>query len=178
MEIERELLERLDQWHEENHHKEIIREIEGLPEEIKRDYGLRGRLARALNNTQRYREALGVLEEVQEEGREDSVWWSRKGYALYYLDRCAEAADCFRQALRLNPENGDARTFLAWMNIGPGGKANAWNGAKDKKDGPRPAAANNSRPGEAASPRRPKAGSGANDWGSRGWEDEDEPDGE
>ena len=57
--IDKELLEKLDQWHEDNHHQKIIQEIEGLPEELRQQYQLQGRQARALNNTGRYQE-IGI----------------------------------------------------------------------------------------------------------------------
>ena len=40
MAVSKELLEKLDQWHEENKHREIVREIGELPEELRQDYGL------------------------------------------------------------------------------------------------------------------------------------------
>ena len=39
--IDKELLEKLDQWHEDNHHQKIIQEIEGLPEELRQVVVLR-----------------------------------------------------------------------------------------------------------------------------------------
>ena len=123
--IDKELLEKLDQWHEDNHHQKIIQEIEGLPEELRQQYQLQGRLARALNNTGRYKEALAVLDGIREAGEQDHRWWSRRGYAYYQLDRMEEAKECFLTAQRLDPGNEDAKTFLAWMNVGPSGKANA-----------------------------------------------------
>ena len=35
MAVSKELLEKLDQWHEENKHREIVREIGELPEELR-----------------------------------------------------------------------------------------------------------------------------------------------
>ncbi len=45
MAVSKELLEKLDQWHEENKHREIVREIGELPEELRQDYDIQGRLA-------------------------------------------------------------------------------------------------------------------------------------
>ena len=129
MAVSKELLEKLDQWHEENKHREIVREIGELPEELRQDYDIQGRLARALNNTGKYKEAMAVLESVRQIGEQDHRWWSRMGYAYYQLDRMEEAKECFLTAQRLDPDNEDARTFLAWMNVGPSGKSNAWDGA-------------------------------------------------
>ena len=126
MAVSKELLEKLDQWHEENKHKEIVREIGELPEELRQDYDIQGRLARALNNTGKYKEAMAVLESVRQIGEQDHRWWSRMGYAYYQLDRMEEAKECFLTAQRLDPDNEDARTFLAWMNVGPSGKSSRW----------------------------------------------------
>lgn len=165
----KELLERLDQWHEDNRHKEIIQAIEALPEEQQGEYEMRGRLARALNNTGEYRRAIEVLESVRSEGERDSRWWSRMGYAFYHLDR-KEAQECFLTAQRLDPENGDARTFLAWLNVGPSGQANAWDGGTARKKGERTETANGWSEGKGPVGKRPKGDGGASDWEGRGWE--------
>ncbi len=166
---DKELLAKLDQWHEDNRHKEIIQAIEALPEEEQREYEMRGRLARALNNTGEYRRAIEVLESVRSEGEGDSRWWSRMGYAFYHLDR-KEAQECFLTARRLDPENGDARTFLAWLNVGPSGQANAWDGGTARKKGERTGTANGWSEGKGPAGKRPKGDGGASDWEGRGWE--------
>lgn len=171
---EQELLEQLDRWHEENRHREIVDYIAGLPEEQRLGYPVRCRLGRALNNVERYGDAIEVLESLRREGEGDDSWWSRMGYALYHLERKEESVACFRRALELNPANGDARTFLAWMNVGENGRENSWEGAvKKKKDVPRPATGNNgpARAGEA--PLRQKPAGRGNDWQGRGWDDMD-----
>lgn len=190
---DRELLAKLDQWHEDNRHKEIIQAIEALPEEEQGEYEMRGRLARALNNTGEFRRAIEVLESVRSEGERDSRWWSRMGYAFYHLDR-KEAQECFLTARRLDPENGDARTFLAWLNVGPSGQANAWDGGTARKKGERTgtangwsegagpertsgggpkerrAGANGWSEGKGPAGKRPKGDGGTSDWEGRGWE--------
>lgn len=186
--IDKELLEKLDQWHEDNHHQKIIQEIEGLPEELRQQYQLQGRLARALNNTGRYKDALGVLDSIREEGEQDHRWWSRRGYAYYQLDRMEEAKECFLTAQRLDPGNEDAKTFLAWMNVGPSGKANAWDGGASRKETARGDTANGWTGGaparRSAKPetangwggqkeltgKRSKGDGGTSNWEGRGWE--------
>ena len=83
-------LEQLDRWHEDEEHEKIVAAILALPPEG-RGYDLTGRLARALNNLSREAEGLAVLDGVAEEGENDPLWHYRRGYALYYLDREAEA---------------------------------------------------------------------------------------
>lgn len=167
---DKELLARLDRLHEENHHREIAEEIAKLPEEVAAEYEVRCRLGRALNNLGAFEDALKVLESLRQQGEEDSSWWSRMGYALYHLDRHKEAAEYFRQAQRKNPGNSDAQTFLAWMNVGPGGRANAWDGGSSKKKAAQPRETGNGWVRETAPRRRPKAANTANDWEGRGWE--------
>ncbi len=164
MAVSKGLLEKLDQWHEENKHREIVREIGELPEELRQDYDIQGRLARALNNTGKYKEAMAVLESVRQIGEQDHRWWSRMGYAYYQLDRMEEAKECFLTAQRLDPDNEDARTFLAWMNVGPSGKSNAWDGASSRKETAQGDTANGwtSSDGPARRSSKPET---ANGWG-------------
>lgn len=189
MAVSKGLLEKLDQWHEENKHREIVREIGELPEELRQDYDIQGRLARALNNTGKYKEAMAVLESVRQIGEQDHRWWSRMGYAYYQLDRMEEAKECFLTAQRLDPDNEDARTFLAWMNVGPSGKSNAWDGASSRKetaqgdtangwtssDGParrssKPETANGWGGEKGLAGKRSKGDGGTSSWEGRGWE--------
>ena len=58
--MERELLEQLNSWHEQDEFSLIIERIEHIPES-ERDYDLIGQLARAYNNTERYREAVRTV---------------------------------------------------------------------------------------------------------------------
>lgn len=163
---DKELLERLDQWHEEDQHQRIVDEVKALPPEQAEEYDVRCRLGRALNNTHQFQEALAVLESLRQQGETDSSWWSRMGYALYHLERQKEAADHFRRALELKPDNQDARTFLAWMNVND----NAWGGRAGKKKASQPQETVNGYRQETQTQRRPKASNAANDWEGRGWE--------
>lgn len=169
---EKELLEELDRFHEENRHKEIAQRIEALPEELRMCYEIRCRLGRAMNNLRRYQDAVDLLLEIREEGEKDSRWWSRMGYALYHLKREQEAAGYFRRALELNPGNADAKTFLAWMNQGPDGKENGWTGEVERTEDRRRSTSNAFASGAAVG--RDRRREKANDWGSRGWEEDDE----
>lgn len=104
-------LEQLDRWHEDDEHEKIVDAILALPPEG-RGYDLTGRLARALNNLSREAEGLAVLDGVAEEGENDPLWHYRRGYALYYLDREAEAKAEFERAAALDPGDADSREFI------------------------------------------------------------------
>ncbi|MDR1211535.1 MAG: suppressor of fused domain protein [Spirochaetaceae bacterium] len=98
-------------WHARDEHLKVIEAIEKLREED-RDFGLLGFYARALNNTERYEEALETLYLCEEEGREDGVWHFRTGYSLYYLNREEEAAEHFRRAIEYGDDGEDTRALL------------------------------------------------------------------
>ena len=87
-------------------------EINALPEEIRREYGIQGRLARALGNLGQMKKALEVLESTREEGENDPLWWYRTARALLGLDRFQEAKRCFVRTLELDPTDRDARYFI------------------------------------------------------------------
>ena len=63
------------------------------------------------------KKAVDLLESVQEEGKEDDRFHFRLGYALYYLDKKAEALDCFRCSRELNPEDPNTRQFILWCEL-------------------------------------------------------------
>ena len=118
-----ELLQHISEWQEENDHQEIIDAIEALPRE-EWGYELTGLLARAYNNLamicekttekqhERLEKAVSLLESVREDGQEDDRWHFRLGYALYYLDKTAEALSCFRRVRELDPEDQTTRWFI------------------------------------------------------------------
>ncbi len=190
---DKDLLARLDQWHEENHHKQIIQEIEALPEEIRLDYELQGRLARAYNNVGRYDDAIRLLETIREQGKEDDRWWSRMGFALYQQEKYGPAREHFLRAQQLNPDNQDAKSFLVWLGginngMGEGGAwkeeppakprsqaqlPNGWGSQPVASRTPKPkapAAGNGWEQKKAPVQAKPRSGGGGNDWEGRGWE--------
>lgn len=83
------LKKQIQKWHESDEHEKIIAAVKALPEE-ELDYELIGLLGRALNNAERYDEAIAVLLTVEEEGRADSLWNYRMGYAYYYKHDAGE----------------------------------------------------------------------------------------
>ena len=112
------LLQQIDEWNENDQHQKVIEAIEALPRE-ELDYELTCLLARAYNNTAEpggteLEKAVSLLEAVRGEGKDDPLWHYRMGYALYYLDREAEALTCFRRVMELDPEDEDALDFIRW----------------------------------------------------------------
>lgn len=111
-----ELLERLEAWHEEDEYEEIIDAITEVPEE-ERDYTLVNHLGRALNNMERYQEAVEQFLSVEEEGQNDPLWHYRIGLAYYYLEQYENARVAFEAADRLDPGDEDTQEFLEWIRI-------------------------------------------------------------
>ncbi|MDR2104525.1 MAG: DUF4375 domain-containing protein [Deferribacteraceae bacterium] len=94
------LLAKLVELHDADQHEEALELIEKTPES-ERDYLIASYYARALNNLDRYEEALQILMRLESEGANDPFWHFRVGYSLYYLEREAEAAGYFKRALEL-----------------------------------------------------------------------------
>ncbi|MGW7159804.1 SMI1/KNR4 family protein [Paenibacillus taichungensis] len=109
-----ELLERLEAWHEQDEYEEIIDAITEVPEED-RDYILVNHLGRALNNIERYQEAVEQFLSVEEEGQNDPLWHYRIGLAYYYLEQYENAREAFEAADRLEPGDEDTQEFLEWI---------------------------------------------------------------
>jgi hypothetical protein len=97
------LIQKLIQWHNEDRHQLIITILEKLNRN-EWDYEITSYYARALNNLNRYQDALDVLLPLKETGAEDGKWYFRVGYSLYHLGREAEAAEFFQKAI----DSGDA----------------------------------------------------------------------
>lgn len=94
------LIEKLNKLHDEGKHQEIVDEIEKLTR-LQLNYDILGRYSRALNNLDRFEEALAVIEIIKKDGEQDFLWHYRKGYSLFYLDRDEEAAASFQKAVEL-----------------------------------------------------------------------------
>jgi tetratricopeptide (TPR) repeat protein len=104
-------IEQLLSWHESDEHGKIIEALETIPRE-EWNYELSNLYARALNNSERYEEALELLMSIKDEGREDGLWYFRAGYSLYYLNREEEAAEYFQKAIELGDDGEDTRAML------------------------------------------------------------------
>ncbi len=110
------LLDQLDTWHQEDEFQKIIDAVEALPPQ-EQDYELIGLLARAYENKAEYGQkeplehAIKLLLSTAREGLRDPDWHFRMGYALYYLDREAEAIPHFQAVLNLIPDDPIAQEF-------------------------------------------------------------------
>ncbi|GIP29031.1 hypothetical protein J23TS9_41610 [Paenibacillus sp. J23TS9] len=105
------LLAQLDEWHEEDKFEEIVDAIMDIPAED-RDDVLISHLGRAMNNLERYEEAIEQFLTIAEEGKEDPLWHYRMGLAHYYLDQYDDALREFEIADQLDPGDEDTLEFL------------------------------------------------------------------
>jgi len=106
-----ELLDKLVSWYEEDRHDKIAEAIEQLPES-ERGYELVSHYGRALNNLGRYTEALQQLLSVESQGRQDSVWHYRVGYAYFFMQQWEESLSAFEQADKLEPDDAATLEFI------------------------------------------------------------------
>ncbi|MDR2194392.1 MAG: DMP19 family protein [Treponema sp.] len=105
------LLAELRELHEKNEHETILRSIEKIARE-EWGYDMSSYYARALNNLDRYEEALHILLGLEREGKTDGFWYFRVGYSLYYLEREAEAAEYFKKAIEFGDNYQDTYDLL------------------------------------------------------------------
>lgn len=106
-----ELLSQLEEWHEEDHFEQIVNCIRDIPV-ADRDYELVNHLGRALNNLERYEEAVEQFLSVADAGQVDPLWHYRTGFAYYYLERYEQALHAFEAAERLEPGDEEIGEFL------------------------------------------------------------------
>ncbi|WP_239614639.1 Imm51 family immunity protein [Cohnella mopanensis] len=121
--MKEERLIQLNRWFDKGDHQKIIDEIAALPDtEI--DYELTGHLARAYNNLDDYDKAISMLLSVQDQGKEDSLWHFRLGYAYYYSGKYEEALQQFEIAYQLNPADKQASKFVQMSKTSLGSQLN------------------------------------------------------
>jgi tetratricopeptide (TPR) repeat protein len=102
---------RLVSWYGEGQYRRIVKTVEKLDRE-QWDYEIACLYARALNNLERYRNAMDTLLDFKEEGREDGGWYFLIGYSLYHLNRGTEAAEFFLKAIEYGDDDVDTRALL------------------------------------------------------------------
>ena len=108
------LLIQLEEWHEEDKYQSIVDAVQAIPTE-ERNYELVNHLGRALNNLERYEEAVEQFLTVAEEGKDDALWHYRIGLAYYYLEQYDRAEEAFERSDELEPGDEDTLEFLEWI---------------------------------------------------------------
>ncbi len=110
-----ELLEQLDVWHDQNEYEKIIETLEAIPAED-RGYQFTGLLARAYSNAangkarpEYQQRALELLQSEVDES--DPNWQFRMGFALYWLNREAEAIPHLARIFALIPQEPDSLMY-------------------------------------------------------------------
>ena len=97
--MDKELLEKIETLHNNEEHYSIIELVYSI-DESERDYDAISLLARALNNTQNYDEALDHLMYIREDGIDDPLWHFRVGYSYFYKNG---KESCFHEWLKGYP---------------------------------------------------------------------------
>lgn len=105
------LLQQIEQWNEEDEEQKIVDAILELPAD-ERGTELTGLLARAYNNLGSFQEALDCLFSIEEECKQDALWFYRVGYAYYYQNQLDKAQKAFERSLVLDPDDEDAKEFV------------------------------------------------------------------
>ncbi|WP_444850874.1 DUF5713 family protein [Paenibacillus endoradicis] len=111
--MEKDPLAQLIIWHQEDEHEKIVDRIMEIPQSD-RDYDTVSLLAKAMNNLERYDEALQQLLTIEKLGENDPLWHFRVGYSYYYLEEYEEALRQFEITDKLDPEDRDTLTLLEW----------------------------------------------------------------
>lgn len=115
------LLEKCEQWHNEDKHDEIIAALEAIDASA-RSAELDCILARAYNNeAQRKKQgqvgmflrAVQLLEAHEDELGNTALWNYRLGYAYFYLREEKKALPLFEKAARLDPSDSTYSEFVA-----------------------------------------------------------------
>ncbi|WP_442956515.1 DUF5713 family protein [Paenibacillus sp. YIM B09110] len=110
--MDKDYIAQLISWHQEDEHEKIVERIMEIPQSD-RDYETINLLARAMNNLERYDEALQQLLTIANRGENDPLWHFRAGYSYYYLEQYEEAIREFEMTNKLDPDDSDNLIFLA-----------------------------------------------------------------
>jgi tetratricopeptide (TPR) repeat protein len=111
--MDSEFIKQLNEWHDNDEHQKIVDAIEQMPL-AEHDFEVTGLYARALNNTERYQEALDLLMTIEKNSNKDGIWNFRVGYSLYYLKRKSEAAEYFQRAIDYGDNDDDTKEMLKY----------------------------------------------------------------
>lgn len=110
------LFEKFDKFIENGEYNKIVEKIKTLSAN-KRDYEVETYLARALNGLGKYQEAIDVLLLVEEQGKNDPLWYYRMGHNYYYLNDKDKALEYFKSSYSLAPNDIWTLFFLRKLNM-------------------------------------------------------------
>ena len=110
------LFEKFDKFIENGEYNKIVEKIKTLSAN-KRDYEVETYLSRALNGQGKYQEAIDVLLSVEEQGKNDPLWYYRMGHNYYYLDDKEKALEYFKNSYSLAPNDIWTLFFLRKLNM-------------------------------------------------------------
>lgn len=116
--MEKNLIEKLNEMHEQEKHKEIIDIINNLAAENLNNEIL-GKLARAYNNNNEPAKALEILKTLENEENNTALWNYRIGHTYFALalseknrEYLENAITFITKALELNPDEPDCKYLL------------------------------------------------------------------
>ena len=97
----------LQMLHEQSNHSQIVSLIEAI-DGYDSDYQLLSLLARAYNNLEDHEKAISLLKPLEEQGKNDPLWYYRLGYAYYYqssdYDRRIMGLEMVEKAFQMGDE--------------------------------------------------------------------------
>lgn len=111
------LMEQVNLWTEAGEHGRVIETLEKIPVQ-ERDFDVIGLLAHAYNNMEEYSYTEEILLSIEEESREDALWFFRLGYAYYFMNKLEQSQKAFERSLELNPEDEDTEEFIRLCKTG------------------------------------------------------------
>lgn len=128
--VDQALLDRLDRLHEELKNQAILEEVAKLPREEQLDYQIQSRIGRALGNLHQHQAAFRVLETLEDQGKNDPMWWYRMACAWLGLADPVRAEEYADQALALDPDCEGAHEVKQMIQ-----KQRRWRTGNSKKKG-------------------------------------------
>ncbi|MEN7547202.1 hypothetical protein AAG747_04740 [Rapidithrix thailandica] len=111
MQVNKQLIQQLNELHESDNHDKIIQTIEEFSKS-ELNYELKNLLGRAYNNISEYQKALEILLSESVNGLDDALWNFRVGYAYYYNNEPGKALPYFQKSSALGDTT--AKDFEKW----------------------------------------------------------------
>lgn len=107
------LKEKIALLNDEEKYQEIVDIVLATKEE-EREFEIISEWGRAENNLGNYEKAIEILISVEDEGKEDSLWNYRMGYAYSGLENYEKAAEYFEKSKNLDPDYAWTYFELGW----------------------------------------------------------------